>query len=513
MKLYARYLMMLVCVLLCSATATQAKTPGQKPNIIVIVTDDQAPHTLSTYGNTVCQTPNLDRLAAQGMTLDAAYHMGAWSGAVCLPSRVMLMSGRTLWHIPGGMRWGKHPHLDNPEMVPPNILENTMPAVFNRAGYDTFRTCKAQNSYMAANALFKTQRDKTMRGRTEADAIKAESIGGSEWHGDQAIEFLDAHQHRGGDVPFLMYYGFSHPHDIRNGPPELVKKYGAANVKQPPTQVNRDAPPLPVSWLPEHPFPNPYGHKRIRDEVSVSGVMSSRTEATVRNELGREYACIEAIDVQVGRVLDKLKAMGELDNTYILFTADHGIAVGRHGLMGKQNLYEHSWRVPMLAMGPGIKPGSRAPGNVYLLDILATICEFAGIDAPPTSEGKSFAPVAWGKRDTVRDVMYGVYSGGDKPGMRAIRWGDWKLIKIDTFNGELRKTQLFNLKENPEELVIEHHDPAVIAKTGNTPKANQRDLAEDPKYLGVRARLEAELLKQMIAHDDPYRFWDQEQAE
>lgn len=501
----------LIAVVFCAACSgpTKASAPVTRPNIIVIVTDDQAPHTLSTYGNTVCQTPSLDRLAKNGMTLDNAYHMGAWSGAVCLPSRVMIMSGRTLWHIPGGMHYGKHPHMDNTEMVPPNVLENTMPAVFNRAGYDTFRTCKDQNSYMAANALFMTRRDKTMRGRTEEDAIKAESIGSSDWHGDQAIEFLDAHAGRGGDVPFLMYYGFSHPHDIRNGPAGLLDKYGAYNAKTSPTEVNPKAPPVPVSWLPEHPFPNPYGHKRIRDEVHVSGVKASRTEATVRNELGREYACIENLDIQIGRVMDKLEAMGELDNTYVIFTADHGIAVGRHGLMGKQNLYEHSWRVPMLVMGPGVEPGSRADGNVYLLDLLATICEFAGVDAPKTNEGKSFAPVAWGKQDTVRDMLYGVYSGGEKPGMRSIRKGDWKMIKIDTFDGALRKTQLFNLKDNPEELVIEHHAPAVIAKTGNTPKPNQRDLADDPKYAAVRAELEADLYRLMKQHDDPYRLWDQ----
>ena len=503
MKFYALISLLSACILTgCGATAkVKPGARSARPNIIVIVTDDQAPYSLSAYGNTVCQTPNIDRLAAQGMTLDAAYHMGAWSGAVCLPSRVMIMSGRTLWHIPKGMYYGKHPNLDNPERVPPNILENTMPAVFNRAGYDTFRTCKDQNSYQAANKLFKTVHDKTMRKGTKAQ--------GSAWHGDRAIAFLDDHAARGGEVPFLMYYGFSHPHDVRDGTPELLEKYGAYNATTPPTEVNPKAPPLPVNWLPKHPFPNPHGHERLRDEVSVSGVGRSRTEATVRNELGREYACIENIDIQIGRVLKKLEAMGELDNTYILFTSDHGIAVGRHGLMGKQNLYEHSWRVPMLMMGPGIKPGSRAPGNTYLLDILATICDFAGIDAPVTNEGKSFAPVAWGKTDAVREVMYGVYSGGGKPGMRSLRVGDWKLIKIDTFEGKLRKTQLFNLKDNPQELVIEHHDPAVIAKTGNTPRPNQRDLADDPEFAGVRKRLEAELLRQMQAHDDPYRLWDQ----
>ncbi|MEO0477621.1 MAG: sulfatase-like hydrolase/transferase, partial [Planctomycetota bacterium] len=212
---------------------------------------------------------------------------------------------------------------------------------------------------------------------------------------------------------------------------------------------------------------------------------------------------------QIGRVLEKLGAMGELDNTFILFTSDHGIAVGRHGLMGKQNLYEHSWRVPMIVVGPGIEPGSRAPGNVYLLDILATICDFAGVQPPQTNEGKSFAPVAWGEKQVVRDVMYGVYSGGTKPGMRSVRKGGWKLVKIDAYDGKLRKTQLFNLNDNPEELVIEHHDPVVIKKTGNVPKPNQRDLANDPAYAEIRAEMEAELFKVMRTYSDPYRLWDQ----
>lgn len=495
------FCLLIVTLVICGGVDARADRDTPRPNIIVIVTDDQAPHTLSTYGNTVCQTPTLDRLAAQGMTLDAAYHQGAWSGAVCLPSRVMIMTGRTVWHIPKGMHYGKHPNLNDPERVPPDILNHTMPAVFNRAGYDTFRTCKDQNSYMAANKLFKTQHDKTKRGGT------AET--GSAWHGDRAVEFLDDHIDRGGDVPFLMYVGFSHPHDVRDGTPELLEKYGADNTKKPPTDVNPKAPPLPLAYLPEHPFPNPHGHERIRDEILVSGVMKSRSEATIRNELGREYACIENIDRQIARVLKKLEDIGELDNTYILFTADHGIAVGRHGLTGKQNLYEHSWRVPMLVMGPGIEPGSRAPGNVYLLDILATICEFAEIDAPKTNEGKSFAPVARGEQQTVREVLYGVYSGGTKPGMRSIRQGDWKLIKVDAFGGELRETQLFNLAENPHELLIEHHDPAVIKLTGNTPKKNQVDLAEDLRYSAKRAELEALLLEQMQRHHDPYRLWDQ----
>ena len=136
----------------------------------------------------------------------------------------------------------------------------------------------------------------------------------------------------------------------------------------------------------------------VRDEVAVSGVWRRRDEATIRNELGREFACSENIDIQIGRVLDKLRDMGELDNTWIIYTADHGMAIGRHGLQGKQNLYEHTWRVPLIVAGPGVKPGSRAPGNVYLADVLATLCEIAGIDPPATNEGTSFLPVLTGER-------------------------------------------------------------------------------------------------------------------
>ena len=239
--------------------------------------------------------------------------------------------------------------------------------------------------------------------------------------------------------------------------------------------------------------------------------MTSRTEATVRNELGREYACIENIDDQVGLVINKLQSMGELENTYIIYTADHGIAVGRHGLMGKQNLYEHSWRVPFIVSGPGIKSGTRAKGNNYLFDILPTVCDLAGIDIPKTVQGKSIKPVLMGKSQQIRNVLYGAYCGGTKPGMRSVRKGDWKLIKYDTMEGTVRKTQLFNLKDNPEELLLEHQQKDVIAKTGNRPSKNQVNLAGNQKYAKKLQEMEGLLFKEMKRLQDPYRLWDQPQ--
>jgi len=476
--------------------AAAAAADAKRPNILFIIADDQSPFDLKAYNpSSPLATPNIDRLAAKGMVFDGAYHMGSFSGAVCTPSRHMVMSGRTVWRLPiapGALQQGK---------CPPNIEQQTIPAVFNRAGYATMRTCKTGNSYEAANKLFTVRHDAEKRGGDDQS--------GSAWHAERVLDYLRQRETVKVKQPFLIYFGFSHPHDTRDGKPELLAKYGAVNHADPKSlpPANERQPALPVNYLPAHPFP--HGHPGLRDETTVSGVWERRDERTIRNELGREFACSENIDDQVGRVLKTLEAMGELDNTYIIYTADHGIAIGRHGLQGKQNLYQHTWRVPFIAVGPGIQPGSRAEGNIYLLDVLATLCDLAGIQPPETNEGISFKPVLQGQKNTVRDVLYGVYNGGTKPGMRCVKNGDWKLIQYDVLNGMVRKTQLFNLKENPHEFIEQHHDPKVVAQTGCQPTANQVNLADDPRYADKRREMESLLLREMRSLEDPWRLWNQ----
>ena len=431
--------------------------------------------------------------------------MGSFSGAVCSPSRHMVMTGRTVWHLPKRVRRkkGQKPTpaqraaIEVAAAKSAQAAQLSLPAVFNRAGYITMRTCKRGNSYEGANAQFTIRHDATKRGGT------AET--GSAWHAEQVLNFLGERDEsaKSGEEqkPFLIYYGFSHPHDVRDGTPELLKKYGATNHTDkntlPPVLPN--VPKLPINYLPKHPFH--HGHPGLRDEVSVKGVWERRDEVTIRNEIGRQFACSEYIDIQVGRVLDKLEAMGELDNPYVFYTADHGMAIGRHGLQGKQNLYEHTWRVPYFVKGPGIKSGSRAQGNIYLLDTLSTLCDLAGIDVPETNEGISFKPILMGEKQTSRDILYGVYCGGTKPGMRSVRKGDWKLVKFDVMDGEVRETQLFNLKDNPHEYLAEHKKSSTV----------QTNLAPDPKYTAKLKELEALLLAEMKRLDDPYRLWNQPQ--
>ncbi|HRH97949.1 MAG TPA: sulfatase-like hydrolase/transferase, partial [Prosthecobacter sp.] len=344
----------------------------QRPNFLFILVDDQSPFDLKLYNpQSTLETPNIDKLAAQGMVFDGAYHMGSFSGAVCMPSRHMIMSGRTVWHLPPAP-WGS-------KTSPPQLEQNTMPAVFNRAGYATMRTCKQGNSYEAANKLFTVRHDASKRGGTDES--------GSTWHGDQVMNYLGDREAAKDTKPFLIYYGFSHPHDTRDGRPELLAKYGAVNHtdESNPPSLHTLQPPLPANYLKAHPFD--MTHADVRDEVAVSGVWKRRDEASIRNEIGRQYACSENIDIQIGRVLKQLEADGELDNTYIFYTADHGMSIGRHGLMGKQNLYQHTWRVPFIVKGPGIASGTRVEGNIYLLDILATLCDLADVAAPESNEG------------------------------------------------------------------------------------------------------------------------------
>lgn len=485
----------LLLVLVGSLIACQSAM-AKRPNILFIIADDQSPFELKLYNpKSTLETPAIDQLAADGLVFDGAYHMGSYSGAVCNPSRHMVMTGRSVWHLP--FRKG---YRNEPTPVGFDPSESSMAAIFNRAGYDTMRTCKNGNSYKAANAQFTVVHDATKRGGT------AES--GSAWHAKHVLNYLDQRQTNKDTDPFLIYYGFSHPHDTRDGTPELLAKYGSVNHTNknnlPPAHKNQ--PPLPNNYLPAHPFH--HGHPGLRDEVAVSGVWQKRDERTIRNELGRQYACSENIDTQVGRVIKKLKAMGELDNTYIIYTADHGMAVGRHGLQGKQNLYEHTWRVPFIVKGPGIKPG-RVQGNIYLLDVLGTLCDLASIKTPKTVESVSFRPVLEGQQKTIRDTLFGVYSGGTKPGMRAVRKGDWKLIKYDALGGKVRKTQLFNLKDNPHEFLAEHHAAAVKKLTGEQPAPGQENLASDPKHAPKLAEMEALLLAEMRRHNDPYRLWNQ----
>ncbi len=230
--------------------------------------------------------------------------------------------------------------------------------------------------------------------------------------------------------------------------------------------LNDRQPPLPINYLPKHPFPD--GHPELRDEVAVSGVWKHRDEATIRNEIGRNFACAENIDIQVGRVLDRLRQSGELSNTYVIYTSDHGMAIDVTGFRESKI----STSIPGAADDRIWSRDSTRSKSHWKRLPDGRFChalQLAGVDVPSSNEGMSFRRVLNGERESIRETIYGAYAGGTKPGIRCVKQGDWKLIQYDVLEGQVREQQLFNLSENPHELLIEHHALEVVRQTGNRP--------------------------------------------
>jgi arylsulfatase A-like enzyme len=378
---------------------------ARRPNILFILTDDQRQDTIAALGNPHIRTPNLDGLVRSGVTFQNAYCMGGFSPAVCLPSRMMIQRGRA-W-------FGVRQQAPGYPCLPRSMKE---------AGYMTYHLGKRGNEDTASHKEY----DHNLYLEPDDVAERDAALPGKQV-ADRSIGFLDRWKQEPGRKPFFMYLAGPAPHDPRLAPPEYLAKYHADKL------------PLPPNYMPFHPFDN--GEMYVRDERLAPW---PRTEAEIRRHLRDYYAVIEHMDAQIGRIFARLKTMGEYDNTVIAFTSDQGIAIGSHGLMGKQNLYEHSMRSGFTIAGPGIPKGKRSDAFAYLFDIYPTLCDFAGAPKPESLEGRSLAPIIRGKEAAGRDTVFLAY----REFQRAVRRGEWKLIRYP----QIDRTQLFNLRDDPYEM-------------------------------------------------------------
>jgi len=430
----ARLLLVVVSVACGLLPARYARAAEQRPNILFLFSDDQRADTIAGLGNSHIHTPQLDLLAKQGTVFSRAYCMGANQGAVCVPSRAMLMSGRTLFRV--------SEKLQN---------QGTWPEAFGRAGYSTFMTGKWHNGSEALLRSFQQGRAVFLGGMgnpynlplqdiSAAHTLENKRVSGEhsvELFADSAVDFLQAQ--KGKAEPFLCYVAFNCPHDPRVAPQSYHDKYNAAK------------PPAPPNFLPQHPFNN--GCMVIRDEELAPW---PRTPEIVRQHLADYYSYIEFMDDQIARILAALKETGRADKTIVVFSSDHGLAIGSHGLFGKQNLYDHSMHAPLIMSGPGIPAGRKSDALCYLLDIFPTLGGLAGIEPPAGSEGRSLVPILAGRADAHRDALFTSYTTVQ----RAIRDGRWKLIVYPQIN----KTQLFDLQADPIEMKDLAADPAHAAE-------------------------------------------------
>ncbi|MFM1748809.1 MAG: hypothetical protein RLZZ188_2475 [Verrucomicrobiota bacterium] len=414
------------------------------PNILHIHADDHRADGLHALGTEVLRTPHLDTLVERGTTFLRCYTMGSMVGAVCTPSRTMMLTGRSWQRIPGAP--GARANAADPATFLPRVLA--------AAGYQTWHMGKRGNGFPAGLKEFATSVVDEAKGATPA-TDRAHS---SQRLADRTIEFL---QRRAADRetrPFYVYLAPPVPHDPRSAEPRFHQLYEPAKI------------PLPASFLPQHPWDN--GEMTVRDEQLAPW---PRTPENTRRQLADHYACVTGLDFHVGRIFEALKAGGQWDNTLILFSGDNGLSLGEHGLFGKQNLYEFGgMHVPLVIAGPGIRKG-RSDALVYLMDLFPTCVDFAGARLPEGVEGKSLRPVLEGRTGKVRDALYTAYRNSQ----RAVRDDRWKLIRYPLVD----KTQLFDLAADPREL---------------------NNLADQPEHAGKRAELMALLEREMAAHGDTH---------
>jgi arylsulfatase A-like enzyme len=197
---------------------------------------------------------------------------------------------------------------------------------------------------------------------------------------------------------------------------------------------------LPANFLPQLPFDN--GMAVVRDEDLAAW---PRTGVVVRDQLAEYYGLITHLDEQIGRILAALSRTGRADNTLIVYAADNGLAIGSHGLLGKQNVFEHSMRVPLILVGPGIPRGGSTRAFTYLYDLFPTLCDAIGVPVPADLEGVTLRALWESRTDRVRDSVFLPFMEIQ----RAVRDERWKLIGYP----KIGHLQLFDLQTDPDETV------------------------------------------------------------
>ena len=453
------------CLIVCLSLYAELQAQSSKPNVLILFTDDHTYHAVGALGNKVVKTPHMDELVKNGTTFSRASCLGGKHGALCVVSRAGIMTGRYLNSLKGGA-----------DEIPRD--QTMMPEHLKKFGYKTFATGKWHNDKAAHfrafdeadNIFFGGMHFPNEGGHEHANLYHHDPSGqypkSAQWsaekfsstmYADAAIAYLN--QNKQNQQPFFAYVAFTSPHDPRTPPAPYDKMYDPNKI------------PLPKNFLPRHPFDN--GEMEVRDEQLLP---VERTPEMIKKDLAAYYGMISEVDAQIGRIIQTLKANGQYDNTLIIFAGDNGLAVGSHGLVGKQSLYEHSMRVPLVMVGPGIPKNQKTDALCYLSDIFPTVCSFLGIEKPTSSEGKNLLEAIQNPQAVFRQNIYYKY----RDIQLAVRTHDnWKLIKYNVKG--IEHQQLFNLKKDPWET---------------------KNLAMDKKYQARLTTLTETLKAEMAFYDD-----------
>lgn len=452
------------CLLLCFAATSTAwsqtsgsfpprgtATPQSQPadtakikNVLFIISDDLKASVLGCYGDTVCQTPNIDALAAQGVVFDRSYCQGTW----CAPSRQSLMYSRYVgdagtnlgehfrhhgWYT---ARVGKIYHM----RVPGDIIAGTDGADVASTWTERFNSQGSEahtpGDYACLNQnIFTTDlenRQSTRMPHRPYVTVRYEGDGSDQpdhKSATKAIELLGSHQ----DEPFLLAVGLVRPHYPMVAPHQYFEPYAWQKIKLPETRED-DLDDIPKSGL-----------GKSRDATNSMGEYPDNKKRMWQGY----YASVAFVDDQVGRILEELDRLNLRDSTAIVFTSDHGYHLGEHTFWQKSNLHEDVTRVPMIISVPGIQPG-RTSSLAELVDLYPTLASLAGLPVPELVQGKDLTPVLLNRRTPIRSAALSVDRGGN-----AIRTDKWSFMQYADGTCELYNmvddpNQFTNLAELPE---------------------------------------------------------------
>jgi iduronate 2-sulfatase len=426
----------------------------EKPNVLFISVDDMN-NNLGTYGHPVVKSPNIDRLASQGVRFDSAY----CQFPLCGPSRASLMTGLRpdtiqVFDLTKTFRKSK------PDAV-------TLPQLFMKNGYFTARVGKIYHYQVPGDIgtdglddpaswnhrVNPSGRDRTDKklvvnltpGRTLGiglDYLRSEAKDEELTDGmvtTETIKLLEKHR----DKPFFIAAGFYLPHLPFIAPAKYFDLYpiDKVNVPKGPLDYVKE---LPAGAVSMRPWP----------WMGVS-------ESQLRDAVQAYWACITYVDAQVGLLLDTLDRLKLTENTIVVFWSDHGYHVGEHGLVKKQSLFENSARAPLIISGPGLKgKGKASPRTVEFIDIYPTLAELANLTPPAELDGKSLKPLldnptAKWDRPAFTQVWRGTYPG------HSVRTERYRYTEWD--NGK-QGAQLYDYETDPEEKKNLVNDPDHAAK-------------------------------------------------
>ncbi len=439
----------------------------KKPNIVFIVTDDQRFNTIHALGNEEIITPNMDWLVQNGTSFMQAHIPGGTSGAVCMPSRAMIHTGRTLFSLDG-----------EGQTIPKE--HKTLGETLRKNGYFAYGTGKWHNGPPAFTRSFDMGNEIFFGGMwdhwnvptnyydptgeydnminfvgnfgksNEVTKVHCDKFNpgkhSSELLAETSACFINEYRE---EKPFFLYTAFLAPHDPRTMPEKYKRLYDPEKISLPPNFISHPA------------F---FGVQNIRDEVLAA---YPRSEQEIKRHIAEYYGMITHLDHEIGKIIDAVRRKGELENTIFILAGDNGLAVGCHGLMGKQNHYEHSIRVPLIFAGTGIPKNRRVENYVYLLDIYPTLCELLDIEIPESVEGISFAQMFAEDTFETRPDLYFVYNDL----IRSVKNKKYKLIEYRNY---VKKTELFDIVNDPDEM---------------------NNLADCEKYDDIKKELSACLIK------------------